>query len=342
MTTPDSDTQTYDILSFGRSSIDLYSNDIGAAFEEITSFGAFVGGSATNIAVCCNRLGLKTVLLTALGNDQVGNFLKHFLDKEGIVTDYIPTLDGKRTSAVILGIEPPDRFPLVYYRDNCADIALDIDHVNAIPLDQFKSVILSGTALSKDPSRTATFYAAEEANRVGANVLLDLDFRADQWYDPRAYGITVRALLPQIKIAIGTEEEILAASITDANQVSIKHQQISAPEIKGNLDQAIASILKLGVETLVVKRGSKGASFFDQSGKETLVPGYPVEVLNILGAGDGFAGGFLYGFTQGWDLYKSCRMGNACGAILVTHHGCANFMPTYQEVMDFVEGRGGL
>ena len=332
----------YDIISIGRSSIDLYSNDIGAAFEEITSFGAFVGGSATNIAVSCNRLGLKTILLTALGEDQVGNFIKRFLDDEGVITDFIPVLRERRTSAVVLGIEPPDRFPLVYYRDNCADIALDIDHVKALPIAECNSVILSGTALSKDPSRTATFFAAEEAHRNGADVLLDLDFRSDQWYDPRAYGITVRALLPSVKIAIGTEEEVLAASLSDATQVSIKHQQVSAPEIKGNLDEAIQNVLDLGVENLIMKRGAEGASIFDSNGNETHVPGFPVEVLNILGAGDAFAGGFLYGYVQGWDLYKACRMGNACGAIVVTHHGCANFMPSLKEAMAFAEGKGGL
>lgn len=334
--------KSYDILSIGRSSIDLYSSDIGAPFEDITAFNAFVGGSATNIAVGCNRLGLRTVLLTALGHDQVGKFIMKFLREEGIVTDYIPTLEGKRSSAVILGIEPPDRFPLVYYRDNCADIELTIDHVQAAPIAESKAVILSGTALSKDPSRTASFFAAEEAIRTGADVMLDLDFRADQWHDTRAYGITVRALLPRVKVVIGTEEEILASSLRDSGQVSIQHQQISAPEIRGNIDEAIQTILALGVETLVVKRGSAGASIFDQSGIETRVPGFPVEVLNVLGAGDAFAAGFLYGYTQGWDLHKACRMGNACGAILVQQHGCANFSPTLDEALAFANSKGGL
>ena len=291
--------KVYDILSFGRSSIDLYSNDIGTPFEDITSFGAFVGGSATNIAVAANRLGLKTVLLTAFGEDQVGKFLKKFLDNEGIITDYIPVLPGKRSSAVVLGIEPPDRFPLVYYRDNCADIEVGIDHVLQSPISQCKALILSGTALSKDPSRTATFFAAEVAHKANTEVLLDLDFRADQWYDPRAYGITVRALLPQVKIAIGTEEEILAAMLSDRKQVSIKHQQISAPEVQGNIQEAIEAIMNLGVETLVVKRGAAGASYYHQSSTEHIVPGFPVEVLNVLGAGDAFCRRFSLWLFQG-------------------------------------------
>ncbi len=241
----------FDVLTFGRTSIDLYSSDLGAPFEEISSFNAFVGGSSTNIAVSCARLGLETALLTAVGNDQVGKFVMRFLKNEGIHTEFIPTIDGTRTSAVLLGIEPPDRFPLVFYRDNASDLQINIDHVIKTDVSRFRTIILSGNALSKDPSKTATMFAAEEANRAGVPVMLDLDFRADQWFDPRAYGVMVRALLPRVKIVIGTEEEILAATLQDASQISIKHQQISAPEIKGNLERAIQSILDSGVEVLV-------------------------------------------------------------------------------------------
>jgi len=332
----------YDVLTFGRSSIDLYSRDIGAPFEEITSFGAFVGGSSLNIAVQTRRLGLKTALLTALGNDQVGKFIRHFLHKEGIETAFIPTIAQARTSAVLLGIEPPDRFPLVYYRHNAADIYVNIDHVKATPIQNFRVVVLSGTALSRDPSRTASFYAAELAQQKQVPAFLDLDFRADQWEDPRAYGVYVRALLPRLQVVIGTEEEVLAASLEDSKQISIEHQQISAPEIRGNLQRAIERILQAGVQTLIVKRGAQGCSIFEQDREEVKVPGYPVEILNVLGAGDAFGGGFIYGFVQGWDMYQACRMGNACGAIVVTRHGCANFMPTYDEVMEFVNQKGGL
>ncbi|MEL6720726.1 MAG: 5-dehydro-2-deoxygluconokinase [Bacteroidota bacterium] len=332
----------YDILTIGRSSIDLYSNDLGAPFEKIQSFGAFVGGSSTNIAVGCNRLGLKTALLTAVGKDKVGDFILHFLEEEGIETQFIPAIEYARTSAVILGIEPPERFPLVFYRDNCADIELTIDHVINTNLADFKGVVLSGTALSKDPSRTATFFAAEEALANDVRIFLDLDFRADQWFDPRAYGITIRSLLPKVDFAIGTEEEILAASLQNNNQITIKDQQISAPVISGAIDEAIQKILDLGVKTLVVKRGSDGASIFEQGKEEIKVLGFPVEVLNVLGAGDAFASGFVYGCLNNWDLYKSIRLGNACGAILVTQHGCSNFSPTLEKALAFAEAKGGL
>src|SRR2546428_8562683 len=162
--------RSYDVITMGRSSIDLYSNDIGAPFEEITSFAAYVGGCPTNISVGTRRLGLRSVLLTAVGDDQVGNFILHFLRREGVETQFIPRKPGRRSSAVVLGIEPPDRFPLTYYRDNCADIALTIDDVLAAPIAHSKVLLLSGTGLSREPSRSATLFAAETAQQAGTPV----------------------------------------------------------------------------------------------------------------------------------------------------------------------------
>lgn len=331
-----------DLLTIGRSSIDLYSSDIGQPFEKITAFNAFVGGCPLNIATGVSRLGLKSALLTGLGNDKVGDFIHNFLENENVETAWIPRINDARTSAVLLGIEPPDRFPLVYYRENCADIHLDLDHIEAIPFEKIRLVVFSGTAFSKDPSRTAMLLALEKCRAHGIATLLDVDFRADQWRDPRAFGIVLRSVLPMFSIVVGTEEELLATYLTDRSQLEIKHQQISAPELRGDIEAAIAGVLKAGVDTLVVKRGKAGASLFRPGEPEVEVPGFPVEVVNVLGAGDAFCAGFSYGVLKGWSLYKSVRMGNACGAIIVTREGCANFMPTYAEVEQFVADRGGL
>ena len=332
----------YDVITYGRSSIDLYSNNIGSSFVEIKEFGAFVGGSPLNIAVGAKRLGLNSALLTAVGNDMVGKFLLNFLKKEGVETAFIPVKDNARTSAVILGIEPPDNFPLVYYRDNCADSKINIDDVMKADIANSRLIEFSATALNIEPSRSAAFYAAERAVENSIPVLVDLDFRADQWHDPRAYGVTARAFLNYCTMAIGTEEEILATMLKYPSQIKIKNQQISAPEISGNVDESIKAILKTGVEALIVKRGEKGSSVFLKDGTVIDVPGFPVEVVNILGAGDAFAAGFIYGYLHGWDWFKACRMANACGAILVTKHGCANFNPTLNEAMSFIQSKGGF
>jgi len=336
----------YDLIAMGRSSIDLYSNDIGAPFEDITSFAAYVGGCPTNISVGTRRLGLRPALLTAVGEDQVGNFILHFLQKEDIETRFIVRKPGRRSSAVLLGIEPPDRFPLTYYRENCADIALTIDDVLATPLASCHAFLLSGTGLSREPSRSATLFAAEVARQNGVKVILDIDYRPDQWEDQRAFGVTLRSVLRLVDVVIGTEDEIKATMLTHITQLSVAHSQVSDAHVSGDVDTAITHLLSLGPSTLVQKRGEIGSRLHEVSdlGEVTRsdVPGFPVEVQNILGAGDAFASGFLYGLVRGWPLYKAARLANACGAILVTKHGCANFMPTYTEVMSFIQEHGGF
>jgi 5-dehydro-2-deoxygluconokinase len=332
----------YDVLTIGRSSIDLYAQDVGAEFIDIKGFDAFVGGSPLNIATGCSRLGLRAALLTGVGDDKVGDFILNFLRKENIETKFIPRIVGARSSAVILGIQPPDKFPLVYYRSNAADSQITIDHVEAARVENFRLVEISGTALNIEPTRSASFYAAETAHEHDIPLLLDLDFRADQWSDVRSFGVMVRALLPKVKIAVGTEEEVLAAVLKSASQVSIRHQQISAPTVTGNIEKAIDTILSAGVEILVVKRGSAGATVYTNKGDRQEVPGFPVTVLNVLGAGDAFASGFIYGYLQGWDLYRCCRMGNASGAQVVLQPGCANFMPYLDESLKFIEEHGGF
>jgi 5-dehydro-2-deoxygluconokinase len=332
----------FDVVTYGRSSIDLYSQEVGAPFELIPGFHAFVGGSPLNIAVGCARLGLKASLITGVGQDKVGDFILHFLKKEGVVTDHIQVIDGARSSAVILGIEPPDRFPLVYYRDNCADSQITIDHVLKAGIENARLLEVSGTALNMEPTRSSAFLAAEIARKNGVPVMLDLDFRSDQWHDIRAFGITSRSFMRNANIVLGTEEEVLAAYLTDVSQLSITHQQISAPEIRGDINEAIEGILKLGIEALVIKTGSRGAVVHLPDGTSQEVPGFPVEVVNILGAGDAFAAGFIYGYLRGWDLYKSCRMGNACGAHVVTQLGCANFTPYEKDILEFIESKGGF
>lgn len=335
-------TKIYDTLHMGRSSIDLYSNDVGTPFSQITSFAAYVGGSPTNISVGGRRLGLKTALLTAVGDDPVGTFIVDFLNNEGVVTEFIPRKVENRTSAVVLGIEPPDKFPLVYYRDNCADIHLTIDDVLNAPVSQCKVMQFAGTNLSKEPSRSATMFAAEQAKKAGAKVVLDVDFRPDQWHDVRAFGVSIRAVLPLVDVVIGTEDEINAAMLDDPSKMSLTHSQVSDTKVTGDSRANIQQMLAHNIEAVVEKVGAEGAKIHLPDGTVTDAPGFPVEIYNILGAGDAFGAGFLYGYVNNWGWYKSARLGNACGAIVVTQHGCANFMPTLDEVLRFVEPYGGL
>lgn len=331
----------FDILTIGRSSIDLYSNDIGATFESIQSFNAYVGGSPTNIAIGCARLGLRASLMTGFGQDKVGDFIKSYLKKEKVNYQYSPTLSGARSSAVLLGIEPPDKFPLVYYRDNAADIQITTDHVKAIDFHQISIVEISGTALSKKPSRAAAKSAVKAATDAGCKVLLDLDYRLDQWEDLMSYQRQIEELIPFCTLIIGTKEEFLAASVCTQDNITLTDQQMSNPEITGDLTSAIDQFRKQGAQSLIIKTGRNGAMLSVSNAPLQIINGFPVEVLNILGAGDAFAAGLIYGMCEEWSLTKSIRLANACGAIMVTQHGCANFMPTLDEVLTFIDNNGG-
>jgi 5-dehydro-2-deoxygluconokinase len=183
-------------------------------------------------------------------------------------------------------------------------------------------VFLTGTGLSLDPSRTATFFAAELARQHGRRVVVDLDYRPVLWPAAEAYGATIRPLIAQGDVVIGTEEEVVAASgSSDAVQGALR-------------------LLERHPSLLVVKRGGAGARVYEPDGTVEEVPPFKVNVLNVLGAGDAFASGFLYGYLEGWRPAKAARFGNATGAIIVTRHGCANFMPTLNEVRSFLVEHG--
>ena len=334
--------RTYDTLHMGRSCMDLYSNDVGVDFVHIKSFAAYVGGSPTNMSVGCRRLGLKSALLTAFGDDPVGDFVVHFLTEEGVDVQFSPRKPGRQTSLVVLGIEPPDRFPLVFYRENCADIALEIDDVLVAPIRDSLVFQFAGTNLSKEPSRSATLYAAELAKKAGTSVVLDLDFRPDQWHDPRAFGAAIRSVLHCVDIIMGTEDEINAAMLTDPLAVQMTHSQVSDARVIGNTSEHACALMERGPRVVVEKRGKHGCRIHKSDSPAEDVPGFQVTVQNILGAGDAFGAGFLYGYVKGWDLWKAARLGNACGAIVVTRHGCSISMPFLEEVTAFVEEGGGL
>src|SRR5215213_470420 len=267
--------RSYDVLAVGRSSIDLYANEVGVAFTEIKSFAAYVGGCPTNISVASRRLGLRTAILNPLGDDLVADFVLNFLEKEGVDTTFSRRKPGRRTSAFLLGIEPPDRFSLVPYRDNCPDLELTVDDVQLAPIAESRALLLTGTGLSRQPSRGATRYAAERARAAGTKVVLDLDFRAELWPDESAYGVEIRSFLPLADVVLGTADEVEKAGLENWPETASAGSQ--------------------SPEALVVKRGAESTLVYPAGGEMIEAATFPVEVLNVLGAGDAFAGGFLYG-----------------------------------------------
>jgi 5-dehydro-2-deoxygluconokinase len=315
--------RTYDVLAMGRSCIDLYAHQIGVPITEVTSYDAYVGGCPTNVIVGSCRLGMRTALLTAVGDDPVADHVLNFLGREGVETRFIPRKQGRRTSAVIVTIRPPDDFPITFYRDNCADDALAIDDVERSPIAESRLLFVTGTGLNREPGRTATLWAAEKGRTAATEVVLDVDYRPALWPDAASFGTAVRTLARSADLVIGTEEELEAGS-----------GQSSA-------DEAVRRMLDLGPTAVVLKRGAAGATISRQDGSKVDVPPFKVDILNTLGAGDAFASGFLYGHLQGWPLERAARLGNASGAIVVGRHGCSIAMPRLEEIETFVADSGG-
>lgn len=309
---------TLDVATIGRCGVDLYSNDIGQPLSEAKSFNAYVGGCPANVAVGTRRLGLRSALLTRVGTEPMGDFIMRFLEEERVDTRYVRRDPKHLSGLVILGIQPPDRFPLTFYREDCADIHLDLDDVGRVDWGEVRLVFFSGTGLSREPSLSATLLAVETARAAGAKTFLDLDHRPTLWDDPRSYGPVVRRALPLSDLVVGTEEEVAAA---------------------GGEEAILAAAPR--AEALILKRGQRGSEVI-AAGRRIEAEPFPVDILNVLGAGDAYVSGFIYGYLAGWDWRRCARLANATGAIVVTRHACANDMPTLEEALAFAEAGGGL
>ena len=332
----------FDLFSIGRVSMDLFAQQIGAEFEDVQGFDTSVGGSPVNIAIGVSRLGLHSGVLTAIGEDLVGDFVLRYLEREGVNTAFIPRKPKTRTGLAIVAVQPPDRFPLVFYRDNPADIYLTVQDAKNLPFDQIRAFMISGTALSRGSCRDAVLYVAECCRANGITTFMDLDLRPDQWQAPWDFGLNVRTIMPNIDVIIGTEEEFFA--LLDPDPVKIMEGKPVSKAQREALSALLSDLLDRGNgrRTLVVKRGERGVSVYRAKGDIMHSAGYNVEVLNTVGAGDAFASGLIYGYLQGWDWARSCEVANACGALTVTRHGCSAVFPNRQEAIDFIERQGNF
>lgn len=327
----------FDLLSVGRANLDLYSQDIGADFEDATGFDAMVGGSPTNIAIGVSRLGLRSTLLSAVGTDRTGDFVLRSLRDEGVDTHLVGRVDGKLTSLALLGVKPPDDFPLSFYRDDPADIYIDPDIVRGFPFADVRAVQVSGTAFSRGPCAEAAFASLELASQAGVPTYVDLDLRPTEWDTPADFGSAIARALPNIDVLIGTEAEFLAALLQPPD-APLSHDAVP-PDQLGALDTAVDGLLGRGPSVVVRKRGEAGATVVTAAGGIDIA-GFAVDVVNTVGAGDAFAAGLIRSRILGHAWEESVRFANACGAIVVTRHGCSLAFPTVDEVERFLEHHG--
>jgi 5-dehydro-2-deoxygluconokinase len=327
---------TLDVITIGRSSVDLYGQQIGTRLEDVGSFAKSVGGCPSNIAIGCARLGLKAAVVTRVGDEQLGNFIREQMVREGVVVDGIKTDPQRLTALVLLAVEDDRSFPLIFYRDNCADMALDEADIDPGFIASARMILVTGTHFSSANTEAAQRKAIAAARANGVKVGFDIDYRPNLWGlaghaagDKRyiasaAVSARLRTVLPDCDLIVGTEEEVLIASG------------------ETELAAALKAIRALSTATIVLKRGPMGCVVYDGPIPDDLEAGivgkrFPIEVYNVLGAGDAFMAGFLRGWLSGESLATSATWANACGALVVSRLLCSPEIPTYEELQYFLE-----
>jgi 5-dehydro-2-deoxygluconokinase len=320
-----------DVICLGRFAVDFYAQQIGARLEDVRTFAKYLGGSSANTAFGCARLGLKAGLISRIGDDALGHFLVETIAREGCDVSHVSTDPNRLTGAVVLGIKDRDTFPLIFLRENCADMAIAEADVEEAYIAKARALLITGTHLSTEYINRISSLALERARKNDVRTVLDIDYRPVLWgLTKRGDGETryvrsdnvtahIQRMLPQFDLVIGTIEEF----------------NIAGGSI--NIIDSLRAIRALTSSTLVVKRGPLGCAVIDGTIPRSLDAafngrGVEVEVLNVLGAGDAFSAGFLSGWARGEDYDACCRYANASGALVVSRHGCAPAMPTRIEL----------
>ncbi len=330
--------KSLDVITIGRSSVDLYGAQFGGRLEDMGSFQKYIGGSPTNMAAGTARLGLKSALITRVGDEHMGRFIREELAREGVDVRGVKTDPERLTALVLLGIRDEKSFPLIFYRENCADMALCEDDIDEGFIAESRSVVATGTHLSNIRTEAAVLKALTLARKHGARTALDIDYRPNLWglaghgdgesrfIESAAVTAKLQTSLHLFDLIVGTEEEFhIAGGSTD----TIK---------------ALRAVRAVSQAVLVCKRGPMGAAAFTGAIPDSLDegeagPGFPIEVFNVLGAGDGFMSGLIRGWLDDEPWPVALKYANVCGAFAVSRHGCTPAYPSWEE-MQFFMARG--
>jgi 5-dehydro-2-deoxygluconokinase len=313
--------QPFDVLAIGRCGVDIYPLQIGVGLEDVETFGKFLGGSAANVSVAAARLGNSTALISGVGADPFGRFVRTELAGLGVDNRYVATHHEYPTPVTFCEIFPPDHFPLYFYRKPSApDLQIRADEIDTAAVRSARLHWSTVTGLSEEPSRSAHFAAWEARNEQGRAPLtvLDLDYRPMFWDSPADATEQVQQALQQVTVAVGNREEC----------------EIAVGE--SNPHKAADALLDLGVELAIVKQGPRGVLGKTRHSSVTVAPN-DVDVVNGLGAGDAFGGSLCHGLLHGWSLEKTLRYANAAGAIVASRLECSTAMPTAAEVAALAE-----
>jgi len=331
----------FDLACLGRLAVDLYAQQVGARLEDVASFAKYLGGSSANIAFGAARLGLRAAMVSRVGDEQMGRFLVETLRREGCDTSMVQVDPERLTALAILGLKDRDTFPLLFYRENCADMAIAADAIAEAFIADCRALLITGTHLSQPGVRAASTCALDHAARHGTLRVLDIDYRPVLWgLTKRGDGQTrfvpdarvtasLQEMLPRFDLLIGTEEEFAIAG-----------------GVPGDLLASLRKVREITPAAMVVKLGPLGCCLIEGAVPARLedaptAAGERVEVLNVLGAGDAFAAGLMTGLLRGEGFASAARLANACGAIVVSRHACAPAMPTPAELAHWFGGQRG-
>ena len=328
--------KTLDLITIGRSSVDLYGSQVGGRLEDMRSFEKYIGGSPTNMAAGTAKLGVRSAVITRVGDEHMGRFIREELEALGVDTRGVKTDPERLTALAILGIRDKEHFPLIFYRENCADMALCEEDIDPEFIAQARCVTVTGTHLSNPRTKAAVLKALHLARESGAKTALDIDYRPNLWGlsghgDGENRFIASKEVTSQLQetlslfdLIVGTEEEFhIAGGTTDTLE-------------------ALEAVRQVSDATLICKRGPMGASAFTGAIPASLDdgeagPGFPIEVFNVLGAGDGFMSGLLKGWLDGESWVTALTYANACGAFAVSRHGCTPAYPSWEELQFFLQ-----
>jgi 5-dehydro-2-deoxygluconokinase len=324
-----SSTQPFDVLAIGRSGVDIYPLQVGVGLQDVTTFGKFLGGSAANVTVAAARLGNRAALISGVGDDPFGTFVRSELATLGVDNRYVATHDEYPTPVTFCEIFPPDNFPLYFYRRPSApDLQVRADEIDSDAVHDARLYWSTVTGLCEEPSRSAHFAAwearderlREKPTSKGREpfTVLDLDYRPMFWVSPAAATEQVQRALQYVTVAVGNCEEC----------------EIAVGE--HNPRKAADALLDLGVELAIVKQGPRGVLGKTRHSSVMVAPN-DIDVVNGLGAGDAFGGSLCHGLLRGWPLEKTLRYANAAGAIVASRLECSTAMPTAAEVAELAE-----
>jgi len=325
-----------DFVGLGRAAVDLYGEQVGGRLEDMTSFAKYIGGSPTNTAIGGARLGLNTGIIARVGDEHMGRFVRETLAAEGVDVSHLRTDAARLTALVILGIRDRDTFPLIFYRENCADMAVSPEDFGPEFIASSKALLTSGTHFSTEHTYKTSRTAMDYAKAAGTKVVLDIDYRPVLW------GLTGRGMGENRFVADETVTEHLQSILPDCDLIVGTDEEIHIAGGTTDTLEALRRVRGLTGATLVLKRGPKGCVVFDGAIPDSLEKGivgrgFAIEVFNVLGAGDAFMGGFLRGWLRDEPLETCCTYANACGAIVVSRHACSPEAPSWTELCDYLE-----